>query len=199
MRLLACSDLHCDIEATRRIRAEAAQADVVIVAGDLATEGQGAGPLLDVLRTIPRPVILVAGNHDRLAELRDVCRDWRDGHVLQGQGLRLNGVAFFGLGAEIPRRHTAAWNFALSEVQATRALADCPPGAVLITHSPPRGVVDRRKEGTHDGSTAVMAAIQRCQPRLHLCGHIHDAFGQSADVGGCPVHNLGPTPRWFEL
>lgn len=199
MRILAISDLHCDMIATTAITGAAGHADVVVIAGDLATKGQGAAPLLDLLKTIPRPVILVPGNHDRLAEMRSFCAGWRDGHVLHGDGMRLQGVPFFGLGAEIPRSNDAVWNFAMTEAQAARALAACPVGAVLITHTPPKGLCDRQKDGRHNGSSAVMDVLRTKAPRLHLCGHIHAAFGQSGQVGDCPVHNLGPSLHWFTV
>ena len=199
MRILATSDLHCDLAATQALVGSAAQADVVVVAGDLATKGQGAAPLLDLLRTIPRPVILVPGNHDRLAEMRSYCTGWRDGHVLHGDTLRFQDIAFFGLGAEIPRRTDEVWNFAMTEPQAARALAACPPAAVLVTHTPPKGLCDRQKDGRHEGSSAILDVLQNKAPRLHLCGHIHASFGQSAQVGECPVHNLGPTLSWFTV
>ncbi len=199
MRILACSDLHCGLTATRRILDDARQADVLVVAGDLGTEGQGAAPVLDLLKTASCPVIFVAGNHDRLTDLRDACRDWGAGHLLHGEGIRLLGMTFFGLGGEVPRQNAAVWNLALTEVQAARALEGCPSGAVLITHSPPKGLVDRQKDGRHDGSAAIRETLLKRQPRLHLCGHVHACFGQSAAVGDCTVQNLGPLSYWFEV
>ena len=197
MQILAGSDLHGDIAATRILVGAASAADVVIVAGDLGTKGEGALPILELLKTIPRPVILVPGNHDRLAEMRNFCAGWRDGHVLHGEGVRIQGVPFFGLGAEIPRTSTDVWNFAMTEIQASRGLSDCPVGAVLITHAPPKGVCDRQRDGRHDGSAAILDVLRTKGPRLNLCGHIHAAFGQSEKIGDCPVHNLGPTLNWF--
>lgn len=199
MRILATSDLHCDVAATRVFVGAASGADVVVVAGDLATRGEGAVPLLELLKTISRPVIFVPGNHDRLAEMRSYCAGWRDGHVLHGDGLRVQGIPFFGLGAEIPRTNDEVWNFAMTETRAEAALAACPPSAVLLTHTPPKGLCDRQNNGRHDGSTAVMDALRTKEPRLHLCGHIHASFGQSDKMGNCPVHNLGPSVRWFTI
>ncbi len=199
MRILAASDLHCDLAATRAVVAAARDADVVIIAGDIANEGQGAEPLLALLRQIPRPVLLVAGNHDRPAALRAFCADWQMGHFLHGEAIRLQGQVFFGLGAEIPRHNDAVWNFALSETNAARALEPCPPGAVLITHSPPWQVCDRQKDGTHNGARAVMDTLRARAPRLHLCGHVHNAWGQRAQVGETLVCNLGPTVNWFDI
>ncbi|MGJ8626679.1 MAG: metallophosphoesterase family protein [Sulfitobacter sp.] len=199
MRILATSDLHCDVAATKVIAGAAGAADVVVIVGDLATRGEGAGPLLELLKTISRPVILVPGNHDGLAEMRSFCSDWRDGHVLHGDGLRLRDIPFFGLGAEIPRANDEVWNFAMSEAKAAAALASCPVGAVLLTHSPPKGLCDRQNNGRHEGSTAVTDVLRTKAPRLHLCGHIHASFGQSDKLGDCPVHNLGPTVNWFTV
>jgi uncharacterized protein len=201
MRILACSDLHCDLDATRRICAAATGqgAEVVVIAGDIADKGAGADPLLAAFRALPMPVVIVPGNHDRLTELQAFCRDWSGGHLLHGAGVSLRGVNFFGLGGEIPSTHADVWNLAVPEARAAQELAKCPPGALLVTHSPPQGVADRRENGRHGGSTSVLDALRRARPRLHLCGHIHAAWGQSGTVGDTPVHNLGPFARVFEV
>ena len=79
-------------------------------------------------------------------------------------------------------------------------LSQCPEGLdILITHSPPKGLADQTSGGVSIGSTAVRDTIQRCQPRLALCGHIHDSWGQGGRIGGTEVRNLGPTANWFEV
>lgn len=199
MRILACSDLHGDLDATRRLLSDAGAADVIVVAGDLGNEGKGAEPVLSLLRSAARPVVLVAGNHDSLAVLRSYCADWPGGHLLHGTALRLQGQLFFGLGGEIPRSRDALWNLAVSETQASRMFAACPPGAVLITHTPPHGLCDRQKNGRHAGARVVRDVLMRTAPRLHLCGHVQAAFGQEERVGECTVRNLGPSANWFSL
>lgn len=199
MRILACSDLHCDQDVTRRILALAGDVDALVVAGDLAIEGHGALPILTLLRAQPRPVVIVPGNHDNLTQMRAFCQDWASGHLLHGEGVTLRGTTFFGLGGEIPRSGDALWNLGLTEAQATAKLADCPDGAVLITHSPPKGHCDRRENGAQDGSQAVLKTIQAKQPRLHLCGHIHASFGESSRVGECGIYNLGKSAQAFSV
>lgn len=199
MRILACSDLHGDLNATQRIVAETGAADVLIVAGDLGNEGQGAEPVLAALKAAHCPVIVVAGNHDRLTDLREISRDWRDVHVLHGQSFRLRDVTFFGLGGEIPRANAALWNFSLSEAAAARELALCPANAVLITHTPPKGFVDRQPNGAHDGSVSVLETLKQKQPRLLFCGHVHASFGAEETVGNSQIFNLGPSSRKVSL
>ncbi|MEM9141073.1 MAG: metallophosphoesterase, partial [Pseudomonadota bacterium] len=87
----------------------------------------------------------------------------------------------------------------LTEDQAEAMLNRMDQADILISHSPPNGVADISGNGMSLGSTAVRAAIERVQPRLCVCGHIHDSWGQQGLIGSTSVHNLGPRPNWFEL
>lgn len=199
MKILAFSDLHRDRSAARAIADASTDADVVVGAGDFGTRGEGTTDTLEILRGTGVPTVLVSGNHDDFASLRDFCANWETGHLLHGAECVIDTVRFFGLGHEIPRRNEADWNAFLSEDGAARMLDPCARGAVLVTHSPPLGTADTQKDGTSEGSDAVLAAIEAKQPVLHLCGHIHFSWGRTGTIGTTPVHNLGPTLNWFEI
>jgi uncharacterized protein len=66
----------------------------------------------------------------------------------------------------------------------------------------PRPSEDRASDaiqgnGAHEGSHAIRDAVVSTNPRLHLCGHIHHAWGTSGIIGECRVRNLGPTVNRF--
>ena len=199
MKILAFSDLHRDKEAARLIVAASAEADVVIGAGDFATRREGLADTLDVLHGCSAPMIFVHGNHDDADEIARACDGWRHWHYLQGNAVAIGGQVFYGLGGEIPARNAHAWNTSMSEEDAGVLLQDCPPSAVMVTHTPPFGVADAQKDGTHEGSVATRDAIVDWHPKLVLCGHIHNAWGVQGMVDGSPVHNLGPTLNWFNV
>ncbi len=199
MKILAFSDLHRDVEATAKIVAASADADILVGAGDFATRGQGAAEIIQILQTANTPTVLVSGNHDNLKALGQLCSNWSDGYLLNAQPVQLGNTTFFGLGGEIPQRNNADWNEALSEEQASHALADCPDNAILVTHMPPFGYADQQRDGTHDGSKSIAAAIGKKQPVYHFCGHIHSAWGNHGKIGRTSIHNLGPTINWFDL
>jgi Icc-related predicted phosphoesterase len=200
MRILAFSDLHRDSGLARAILEASAQADVVVGAGDFATKGLGLAETMHVLAALTVPAVFVAGNHDDLAELRLACRGNEAIHVLHGEKAVIGGIAFFGLGFEVPAGpRDEPWNQRLREDEAELLMQDCPDGAVLVTHSPPFGVADLQKTGVHEGSHAIRRAAERTRPRLHLCGHIHHAWGTSGLVGQCKVHNLGPSLNWHAI
>jgi uncharacterized protein len=199
MKLLAFSDLHRDTAAAEAIVAASANADVVIGAGDFATMGQGLDDTISILRRITVPVVLVAGNHDSLDDLRAACAGWNNVHALHGQSVTIAGINIFGLGFEISTVDRGAWNSHMSESDAATHLAHCPANCILVTHAPPFGVADLQRNGEREGSLAIRATIEHATPSLNLCGHIHHAWGTSGVIGHTPVHNLGPKPNWFDI
>jgi uncharacterized protein len=190
VKLLAFSDLHRDRKQARRLVAEASEVDVVIAAGDLASVHRGLEETVDVLSEIETPTILVPGNNETDAALRQACAGWDAAVVLHGEAVEIAGTTFFGLGAGVPVTPWD-WSFDLTEDDAERMLVDCPPGALLVVHSPPYGHVDGGP-AKHYGSRAILHAIEAKQPPLALCGHIHECWGQESAVGPTRVINLGP-------
>jgi len=198
MRILAFSDLHRNRDAAQAIVDASRETDVVVGAGDFATKGIGLRDTIDLLRAVVVPTVLVAGNHDDLDELRGACRDGKAVHVLHGEAATVEGIPFFGLGFEIPAgTREEPWNQRMNELEAAKLLLACPRGAILVTHSPPLGVADVQTNGIHEGSRSIGDAVLSTKARLHLCGHIHHAWGTSGIIGECRVHNLGPTVNWF--
>ena len=199
MKILAFSDLHRDVATAAEIVNASKDADVVVGAGDFATHLEGAEETISILSAIKAPTILVSGNHDQHDDLQALCSNWHSCHVLHGTSVAINGHAFFGLGCEVGKPSDLAWNQVISETEAEALLAPCPNGAILVTHTPPVGYCDLQRDGSHEGSKAVLDTIRTRAIRLHLCGHIHNAWGMSATIGQCNVYNLGPTVNWFEV
>ena len=104
----------------------------------------------------------------------------------------VEGVPFFGIGGGIPITPFGDWSFDFSDDEARAMLESCPEGAVLVSHSPPKGHGDRTSRGEHCGSEAVLEAIESKRPRLVVCGHIHDSWGHDEMVGSTRVINAGP-------
>jgi uncharacterized protein len=195
MRVLAFSDVHRDLDQARRLAERAREVDVVVAAGDFASVHRGLEELIDVLVVIETPTVVVPGNNETDEALRAACSGWRAASVLHGEGTVIDGVAFFGLGGGVPVTPWS-WSFDFSEDEAAEKLAACPPGGVLVVHSPPKGYVDGDR---HLGSEAILHAIEDKQPRLTVCGHIHESAGDEASVGNARVLNAGPAGTVVDL
>ncbi len=197
MKLLAFSDLHRDLGQAATLVEMAAEADVVIGAGDFASVHKGLEETIGALASIETPTILVPGNNETEDALREAASGWGAATVLHGGGTTVDGVEFFGLGAGIPITPWD-WSFDLDDDSASEMLAPCPEGGILVLHSPPQNHCDTNGSGDHFGSPALLAAIEEKQPHLAVCGHIHESWGCQSQIGQTPVHNLGPTGTWLE-
>jgi Icc-related predicted phosphoesterase len=197
MRILAFSDLHRDLGQAARLVELSGDADVVIGAGDFASVHEGLAEAIEALAPIETPTVLVPGNNETEDALREAAAAWPAATVLHGESSDIDGVAFFGLGAGIPITPWD-WSFDLSDDEARERLEACPDGGVLVVHSPPHGHVDASSAGDHLGSAAILAAIEAKQPRLAVCGHIHESWGERSQIGDTEVVNLGPDGTWLE-
>lgn len=198
MKILAFSDLHTDLAGAADLVNRSAEVDLVVGAGDFASQHRGLEETLEVLEAIETPTLLVPGNNETEHALRKAAEPWKAARVLHGDGTEIDGISFWGLGAGVPTTPWG-WSFDLSEEEATDALADCPDGGVMILHSPPKGHCDQNAVGTSLGSNAILDAIEAKQPRLAVFGHIHESWGSRSKVGETDLANLGPEGATFEI
>jgi uncharacterized protein len=188
MRLLAFSDIHRDVRQAQALADRSREVDVVIAAGDFGSMHHGMEQVIDMLVVIEKPTVLVPGNAETDDALREACAGWPAAHVLHGEGAEIDGVPFFGLGAGVPTTPWD-WSFDLTEDEAAAKLADCSEHGVLVVHSPPKGHVDGPR---HLGSESILKTIEEKEPRLVVCGHIHESAGEQSSVGQTRVYNAGP-------
>lgn len=198
-QLLLFSDIHGDVAGCRRLVEKSADADIVVGAGDFCRMRRNLQAPINELAEIDTPTVLVPGNAESEDELREACEDWSSAHVLHGDGCRLHGIPFYGIGGGIPVTPFGPWSYDFSEAQAERLLADCPSEAVLVSHSPPKGAVDRDSSGQSLGSTAIRETVEETEPLLTVCGHIHGSWEEEEMMGASPVVNAGPEGLFWEI
>lgn len=197
MKILAFSDLHQARARAADIVAASREADLVIGAGDFGNMRRGLAEAMEMLAGIEAAFVVVPGNNESLDELKAAAPDGV--HVLHGNAVEIDGKRIFGIGGGIPVTPFGSWSWDLTEAEAEALLEDLDGADILVTHSPPKGVADVTSTGLSVGSAAVHAAIERAQPGLVFCGHIHDCWGQEGMIGQSRVINLGPTVNWFDL
>ena len=194
MKLLLFSDLHCDTAAAEQLVKLAEDVDVVVGAGDFANCRRGIDQTINVLKKIVKPSVVVPGNGESIEELCVACQGWQEVPVLHGAGIEIENVPFYGIGGGIPVTPFGDWSYDFTEEQAEELLADCPSNGVIVSHSPPYGILD----GTL-GSHSLLQTIQDKLPRLVVCGHIHSESGQSQWLENTQVVNAGPRGMMVQL
>ena len=199
VKLLTFSDIHDDLHAASHLIKQSAKVDVVVGAGDYKMPHNDLGEIIRSLMKIEKPTVLVSGNCENAEELKDACRAWPNAHALQGEQVTLGGISFFGIGGGIPITPFGSWSYDFSENEAWQMLKNCPPGGVLISHSPPKGILDISSNGESLGSTAVRETIIAKNPQLVVCGHIHASAGQIEHLGDTTIINAGPQGIIWDL
>lgn len=147
------------------------------------------------------PVLVVDGNHDfedLAACLREVGVDARS---VTPRGLELFGRRFAGF-PHIPwMRGGWAWEASpLDMVRLVRQTWDAHP-EVLLTHCPPRGILDGVGATGHLGIEPLAEALGRPGHgvRHHLFGHVHEAAGRRGELAGVRYYNGALGVRLVEL
>jgi Icc-related predicted phosphoesterase len=199
MKLLVFSDLHGDFRIASRLVALSREVDVVVGAGDFCNVRRGLDEIIRALSGINRPTVLVPGNSESDRELINACRPWNHAHVLHGRQANMEGIAFYGIGGGIPVTPFGSWSYDFSEEEAYELLIDCPPGGVLVSHSPPKGILDISSDGRSLGSQSVRNTLEQKKPELVVCGHIHGSAGQAQQFGETTVINAGPHGLFWSL
>jgi Icc-related predicted phosphoesterase len=193
VKVLAFSDLHCDLAGARSLVERSADVDLVVGAGDFASVHSGLEETMAALAFDGTPFLVVPGNN----ETEDALRSATAATVLHGEGDADRRL--WGLGAGVPTTPWD-WSFDLSEEEAAERLEGMPADLdLLILHSPPYGHCDVSGQGEHLGSRAIADAIEVKQPRVAVCGHIHESWGAESRIGATQVINLGPEGRVIEL
>jgi len=199
MKLLVFSDLHSDFRTASKLVELSNTVDAVVGAGDFCVARQGLGDIIATLSAITKPTVLVPGNSESGEELLQACLSWKTAHVLHGTRVTLAEITFFGIGGGIPITPFGPWSYDFSEDEAYDLLHACPSGGVLISHSPPMGMLDISSDGRSIGSQAVRETVLSKKPKLVVCGHIHGSAGQIDRIGETTVINAGPQGILWEL
>jgi Icc-related predicted phosphoesterase len=195
MKIAFLVDVHDRFEAVPDAMREIGAVDLLIIGGDITTGGTPAeaARAIERWRSLAPRLLALAGNMDspaidaRLAEL---------GVALDGRGLDFGDIGVFGVSAapksplhtpyelsdeELERRIQAGF----AAVKHRRVTIFCP-------HAPPRDTAcDRLRSGEHVGSAVIRAFVERHQPDLVLCGHIHESRAVD-EIGKSRVVNPGP-------
>lgn len=192
MRLVAISDCH-------GLMPVVPSCDLILNAGDICPDFRGDRVMYqwqwmnrhyrDYLTSLPAPMIAVWGNHDFIGDRSEFVNTmnlpWT---LLQDRMIEVQGLRIYGSPWSL---RFYDWAFMRNEQDLDRLYSQIPEGLdILIVHGPPYDACDANHRGDLCGSEALRRHIERAQPRLVLCGHIHESAKKESYIGVSRIVNV---------
>jgi len=186
------------------------EGDVLVCAGDACMFGDMVefNRFIVWWENLPyKHKIFVPGNHDRIVE-QDValCKNWLLGtHLLVDDMVEIEGIKIYG-SPYTPE--FCNWAFMLTHQEELEDKWSRIPERIdiLVTHGPPRGILDEAGwelvDGVwtdrHVGCIELRKAIERVKPLYHIFGHIHSQGGKTKTVAGTQFINASLCNERYE-
>lgn len=201
MSITCISDLH-------GYRPRVPGGDLLIVAGDLTARDrfEEFTGFFSWLRDLPYTCkIVIAGNHDGLIESGKIIfgEDLKSQniHYLCDSGMEYEGLKIWGspYTHRFPGQNPACMAFSVKAELQLKDHFDLIPNDldILITHSPPYGILDQCVNG-RAGSEMLRQAIFRARPRLSCFGHIHEQGGKIVKLDNMTFVNASVVNEYYE-
>ena len=187
MLIYAVSDIHGNPEKLSKIRRNVVEhnPDVLVVAGDL-TSYHGHRRVVSGLNDMGLPVLAVRGNSD-LPVVDRLLRAFPRTDSLHLKETVLKGVRFTGVSGAIPVpfRTRLRW---IERPVLEQMIGLVQEHSILVAHPPPWGTLDEVMGKFHAGCRGLEEIVRKRQPRMLICGHIHERPG-TARLGKTLVVN----------
>jgi Icc-related predicted phosphoesterase len=176
--------------------------DILVHAGDCTSMGQ-KHEIEQFLKWFSNTdfehKIFIAGNHDFGFEKEtDIDQQFKDLGVtyLFDTDITIDGIKFYGSPWQ-PEFYNWAFNLPRGEELSAKWEKIPDDVDILITHGPAYGILDYAPIGGHVGCEELYRKIVEVKPKIHVCGHIHDSYGQKS-MGGIEFLNASTLNDRYE-
>ncbi len=183
IKIVVISDTHTGHEALGRL-----SGDVLVHCGDFALWGHSTRDDIANLdrwfsRQDFRLILVTGGNHD--FDLEECTRAggeaFHHATYLEDKRVEFEGLNFYGA-PWVPE--LKQWAYFQEQPSLESKWATIPSDTdVLITHSPPSGILDVNTRGKSCGCPALRARLKELKLRLHCFGHVHASAGVFREGG----------------
>ncbi|UCD14177.1 MAG: metallophosphoesterase family protein [Thermoplasmatales archaeon] len=185
MRILAAADIHGSQYRLNIIlkNIEKYSPDLVIICGDITQFGPGE-TAKNFLGQIEADAVAISGNIDTPDVDQAITESKADNIDLKK--VVKNSLSFVGIGGNISSQLS---KIVIQNKDSEKPLEESiDEKTVLVSHVPPFKTQDRVFFGHHSGSRELRKLVDKCKPRLVLCGHIHEDPGVTKLDGSIVVN-----------
>ncbi|MEK6835241.1 MAG: metallophosphoesterase [Nanoarchaeota archaeon] len=187
MKILAFSDIHNDIihlkEAYRKFKEE--KPEIVICAGDIFEFWNFSPKIKDLLEKFDTKLLLIHGNHEDLKLINKLCNE--NIINLHNKIFNVKNFTFFGYGGGGFSQEDKKLENDINKIK--NRLNNW----VFITHAPPFNTNLDLVYDHHVGSKSIRKIIEKFDPLLNICGHLHENFYIKDKINKTEIINPGPS------
>lgn len=198
VKIFAAGDLHGDSKGASDLadKANENDADLIILNGDI-TEEHIESPILSHFYKLGKKMLMIPGNHDYtvtdfLSALYKV--DNIHKNAVMHKDIGIVGCSSLNLGL-----HQMSDDEIYSVIVENFKKIKGAKKKVLVTHVHPSGTNMEQFSNFVAGSKGLRKAIEKCQPDIVICGHVHEAEGLEDQIGKSKVINVGKRGKFIDL
>lgn len=205
MKIYCCSDIHNQFHKFNPPR----DVDLILCAGDMTNFGikdfgeeyQNLKAWLD-LHSQDTEILYIPGNHDLFLKNNQI-----DGHIRHNNTLhalsKFQEVSMYGASMSTAYDYNdlaVIWENMTANPKVEEAYySSIPYCDILLSHSPPSGSLGTEDRWGDLGSKFLRKWIEKNQPKLVVCGHIHDPKEREEYIGKTRVINVATIERVIEI
>ncbi|GIU70199.1 MAG: hypothetical protein KatS3mg002_1435 [Candidatus Woesearchaeota archaeon] len=199
MKILSAGDLHGDMGLVKKLaeKAERENVDIVILAGDLTDEDERTENLIGPFLKKNKKVFIVPGNHESLATA-DFIALFYGIKNLHGYSVKIPDsknpnkyIGIFGCSGVNIGIHQLTDKEAYDLLKRGHDYVKDAHIKIMVSHVHPADSKIEKFTQFFEGSKAVRRAIDKFQPDIMICSHVHEAEGLEEKIGKTRVINVG--------
>jgi len=200
LRIFSAGDIHGDTRLAERLAEEAkdSHADLVVLCGDLTFAERSTDNIIGPFKKRNLKVLLIPGNHESVATA-DFLAEVYGVKNIHGYSVKYKDVGIFGAGGA---------NIGISQLSEKELYDLLKKGfesikyldkRIMVTHVHPSGTKMEKMSAFFPGSTGIRKAVEKFQPDILLCSHVHEAEGLEEKIGKTRVINVGKRGKIIDI
>jgi len=200
LKILAAGDIHGDMGLAKKLaeKAKKEHVDLVVLCGDITQADQSTDNLIGPFKKLNEKVLLIPGNHEPVATT-DFLAEAYGVKNIHGYSVKYKDVGIFGAGGA---------NIGLFQMSEKEIYDLLKKGfdkikylhkKIMVTHVHPSDTKMEKMTTIFPGSSGVKKAIEKFQPDVMFCSHVHEAEGIEEKIGKTKVINVGRKGKIIEI
>ena len=200
MKILTLGDIHGQCQKIFKYL-QKNSVDLIILTGDITHFGPEklGEEILNEICLFDIPTLAIPGNCDQTCIYGEI--ENSNAINLHNRTLIIKNIGFCGFGGSNTTPFNTPLEFAeiqiYQELEMLMKQIENQEIQILVTHAPPFNTkTDLLPSGKHVGSESIRQIIEKFQPSLNVCGHIHEARAIDK-IGNTVILNPGETSAGF--